>query len=420
MRFIFNINHNRKVLMKNFVFLSLLQIMRYFIPILVLPYLTRIIGVVHFGELAIASSTCMILQVIVDYGFNYIGAREVAINKTNILYISYLYSTITISRCLIFIVCSALLMIITIFVPFLAEIRLLVFIALFPVLMSVFMPEWLYQGLEEMEFITYIHVVSRIIYVILIFWLIKQEDDYILYPIFNIVGLFFASIASLIILRRKNIRLHFVSFKKIIELINQAKDLFINDICGRLLSSFLNMFIGNFLSFRDAGIYSSASRLTVAANHGQTMINRVFYPFLAQHLNKFYKYFIVNFLVSLFIATVGFIFSPFIYSVFYPSEFNDGIMVLRVLTIGLLFSGISGSLSGNYLILHKKERVVRNISAFILIFGSVLFVIGIKMYGLMGAAFGSLSISIMRCVLLSYFCIRSIRKSDIDNKSVTI
>ncbi|MBR3088915.1 MAG: oligosaccharide flippase family protein [Prevotella sp.] len=419
MRSIFKLSHNRKVLVKNFVFLSLLQIMRYFIPIIVLPYITRIIGVVHFGELAVASSTCMILQVIVDYGFNYIGAREVAVNKTNLPYLSFLYSTITIARCLIFLFCSAILMIITFFVPFLAEIRLLVFIALFPVLLSVFMPEWIYQGLEEMEFITYTHIVSRIIYVILIFTLIKQEEDYILYPIFNIVGLLFASVASLIILRRKNIRLHLVSIKSIKKLMNQAKDLFINDICGRLLSSFLNVFIGNFLSFRDAGIYSSASRLIVAAHHGQTMINRVFYPFLAQHLNKFYKYFMVNFLISLFIAVIGFVFSPFIYSVFYPSDFNDGIAVLRILTVGLLFTGISGSLSGNYLILHKKERVVRNISAFILFFGSVLFVLCIKLYGLSGAAYGSLTISIIRCLLLAYFCIRCIWSTEHRcNKSV--
>ena len=411
MRKVFKLNHNRKVLVKNFVFLGLLQIMRYFIPIIVLPYITRIIGVVHFGELAVASSTCLILQVFVDYGFNYIGAREVATNKTNIQYISYLYSTITIARCLIFIVCSALLMITTLFVPFLAEIRLLVFIALFPVLMSVFMPEWIYQGLEEMEFITYTHVVSRIIYVVLIFTLIKQENDYILYPIFNIVGLLFASIASLIILRRKNIRLHFVDFKHIKKFMDQAKDLFINDVCSRLLSNFLNLFIGNFLSFKDAGIFSSASRLTIAARHGQNLTNRVFYPFLAQHMNKFYKYFIVNFVISFLISGVGFAFSTFIYSVFYPASFNDGIIVFRILIAGLLFSGISGSLSGNYLILHKKERIVRNISIFILFFGSALFVFGIKLWGILGAAIGSFSISLIRCLLLAYFCL-SIRKTN--------
>ena len=178
----FRMTRNRKVLIKNTIFLSLLQVMRYFIPILVLPYITRIIGVVHFGEISVSISVCLILQIFVDYGFNYIGVREVATHKDNIPYISYLYSSITCARCLIFLVCSVITMLLTYFIPFLAEIRLLVFIALFPVLFSIFMPEWIYQGLEEMEFITYIHVLSRIIYVVLIFTLIKEESDYLLYP----------------------------------------------------------------------------------------------------------------------------------------------------------------------------------------------------------------------------------------------
>lgn len=399
----FRMTRNRKVLIKNTIFLSLLQVMRYFIPILVLPYITRIIGVVHFGEISVSISVCLILQIFVDYGFNYIGVREVATHKDNIPYISYLYSSITCARCLIFLVCSVITMLLTYFIPFLAEIRLLVFIALFPVLFSIFMPEWIYQGLEEMEFITYIHVLSRIIYVVLIFTLIKEESDYLLYPIFNVVGLFLASIASLIILRRKNILLNFVGFKHIVKLMKEAGDLFLNEICGRLLGQLNNIFIGNFLSYRDAGIYTSSNKLIVASSHGQSMINRVFYPFLAQHGNKYSQYFFINLAISFTIALIGFIFAPFIYSVFYPAEFNDGILVMRILTIGIVFSGISGSLASNFLILRKQERTVRNISFFILIYGAILFILAIKLYGLVGAAVSSIIISITRCLLLAYF-----------------
>ena len=377
--------------------------MRYLIPIFVLPYITRIIGVVHFGEISVSISACLILQIFVDYGFNYIGVREVARNKNNISYLSYLYSTITCARCLIFIVCSAVMMLLTLFIPFLAEIRLLIFITLFPVFFSIFMPEWMYQGLEEMEFITYTHVVSRIAYVVLIFVFIKEESDYLLYPIFNVVGLSFASFASLFILRRKSIFLHMVSYRDIYKFMKDAKDLFINEICTRLMVNLYSMFIGHFLSYRDAGIYNSSSKLIVAANHGQSMITRVFYPFLAQHSNKFSKYFFINFLISLSIAVIGFLFTPFIYSFFYPSEFNDGVTIMRILTVGVLFSGISGALSSNYLILRKQEKIVRNINFFILILGSGLYILFLHFFGLLGAAIGSLVITIIRFSLLVVF-----------------
>lgn len=410
-------NRNKWVLIKNFFFLGLLQIMRYFIPIIILPYITRVIGVEHFGELSVATASCFIIQVIVDYGFNYMGAREVATNKTNLEYISHLYSTITFSRCFIFLVCSTVMMLLTYIVPTLAEIRLLVFIALFPVLMSIFMPEWIYQGLEEMEFITYTHVVSRIVYVVLIFTLIKEEDDYVLYPVFNVVGLFLASLASLIILRRKNIRLHFVSFKQIRQSLLEAKDLFLNDVCSRLLTSLYSILVGNFLSFKDSGIYSSCSKLIVGAHHGQSIINRVFYPFLARHRNKYTHYFFINLGVSAFIAITGFLLTPFIYTIFYPESFHEGIMVMRIMTIGLLFSGISGSLGSNYLIIRKKERIVRNVSAFTLVFGASLYTICLLKFGLIGATVGALCVTIIRCLLLAFYATREMKK---DKNQVTV
>ena len=405
-KFILKKTHRRVVLIKNFIFLMLLQIMRYFIPILVLPYITRIIGVVHFGEISVAISTCMIMQIIVDYGFNFLGTREVATHKKDLKYISYLYSAITCARCILFIICSIIMMAVTFFIPYMAEIRLLIFICLFPVFFSIFMPEWMYQGLEEMEFITYIHVISRIIYVILIFTLIKQEDDYILYPIFNLVGLLFASVASLIILRKKQIKLHLVSYKTCRNFFKDAKDLFINEVCASLLSHLSNIMVGTFLSFRDAGIYTSSGKLIIGLGHGHKMIHRVFYPFLAQHGNKFKNYFFINLIISFVVSSLTFAFTPMIYSIFYPNEFSEGIKVMQIAAIGLLFNGISGSLSSNYLIVRKRERIVRNISIFILIFGSFLFITAMLRFGLIGAAVAAMCNNFIRFLLLAYFCYR--------------
>ena len=42
---------NTKTLTKNFSALAILQILRYLIPLIVLPYVTPIIGLEHFGEI---------------------------------------------------------------------------------------------------------------------------------------------------------------------------------------------------------------------------------------------------------------------------------------------------------------------------------------------------------------------------------
>ena len=389
---------NRKVLLENFFFLGLLQILRYLIPILVLHYVSRIIGVEHFGEIAITASATMIMQYVVDYGYNYIGARDVAKNKTNPAYISDLYSSITIARCLLFVLCIIVVYILTFLIPMLGEVRLLLFITCPSVLLSVFMPEWLYQGLEEMKFITIIHVVSRIVYVALIFIFIRESEDYIFYPLVNNIGFLFAGIASFIILRRKKIILHLVNWQNLRAILIKGWDLFINSICTGLFGQLLNLFIGNFLSFRDSGIYTSASRLILAARHGLTIITRVFFPFLAQHINKHKKFFIMNALIGFSIALFTIIFAPFIFRIFYPAEFSEGILIMRTLAVGLFFSSINNSLSSNYLVLVGKEKFVRNMGFLTLVFGTLIFLLAIHWFGLLGAAISSVLIIILNTI----------------------
>lgn len=410
---------NRKVLLENFIFLGLLQVMRYLIPILVLPYVSRIIGVEHFGEIAITASATMIMQYVVDYGYNYIGAREVAKNKTNIAFISDLYSSITIARCLLFIACIIVAYILTLVFPLLAQVRLLLFITCPSVLLSVFIPEWLYQGLEEMKFITVMHVVSRIVYVALIFIFIRQADDYIYYPLVNNIGFLFAGIASFMILRKKNILLHTVNWRNLWKILQDGWNLFINSICTGLFAQLLNIFIGNFLSIRDSGIYTSASRLILAARHGLTIITRVFFPFLAQHINKHKKFFIMNALIGFSVALFTFVFAPFIFHIFYPGEFSEGILIMRILAIGLFFSSINNSLSANYLVLMGKEKFVRNMGFFTLVFGTIIFLLAIHWYELLGAAISSVAIIILNTIAYGAYTLKVKRQMSNENENIT-
>ena len=399
------ITKNRKVLLENFFFLCVLQIMRYLVPILVLPYVSRVIGLVHFGEIAVTASVTMIIQIIVEYGYNYIGAKDVAKNKNNFVFISDLYSSITIARITLFSFCYIIVSILTFFIPVLENVRLLLLITCPNVLLYVLMPEWLYQGLEEMKFITIIHVVSRIAYLALIFTLIRQPEDYIFYPIVNGIGFLTANIASFTILRRKKIYLHFVSPEKLWQMLQRGWDLFVNSICGGMLGSLLGIFIGNNLSIRDAGIYNASSRLIGAASHGMNIVSRVFFPFLAQHIEKHTKFFILNTLIALSLALFTFFCAPFLFHIFYPSEFSEGILIMRIMAIGLFFSCVNNSLSANYLILLGKEKLVRNMGLINLIFGLSLYLLAIKFYGLLGVAIIGVAISMLNTMVFSIYTI---------------
>ena len=84
---------NAKTLTKNFSALAVLQAMRYLIPFIVLPYVTPIIGVTHFGEIAVAYAIALIFQTVVNFSFDFIGARDVARNREDMEKVSEIVST---------------------------------------------------------------------------------------------------------------------------------------------------------------------------------------------------------------------------------------------------------------------------------------------------------------------------------------
>ena len=69
---------NSKVLLENFFSLSILQSANYLLPLVTLPYLTRVIGVELFGEFAVAAAIIIYFQTFVSFGFDYTATRNIA------------------------------------------------------------------------------------------------------------------------------------------------------------------------------------------------------------------------------------------------------------------------------------------------------------------------------------------------------
>ncbi|HGF9794578.1 TPA: oligosaccharide flippase family protein, partial [Klebsiella quasipneumoniae] len=77
------IDAEKKNIFSNFIFLFLLQIANYLLPLLTVPYLVRTIGIANVGLLAFAGAVCTYFQIITDFGFNLSATRQVSINRSN-------------------------------------------------------------------------------------------------------------------------------------------------------------------------------------------------------------------------------------------------------------------------------------------------------------------------------------------------
>ncbi|HCR3764252.1 TPA: oligosaccharide flippase family protein, partial [Citrobacter freundii] len=68
---------------KNSVAVLLMQGLNYVIPLISLPYLTRVLGVYDYGILSTILTVGSYLVLCIDFGFNLSATRKISANKNN-------------------------------------------------------------------------------------------------------------------------------------------------------------------------------------------------------------------------------------------------------------------------------------------------------------------------------------------------
>ena len=211
-----NFIKKEKRLLGNFFSLSILQIFTYALPLLIMPYLVRILGVEKFGLVAFAQSFIMFFNIIVDFGFTLSATREISVNRDNREKVTEIFSSVmTIKFVLILFTYMIMNGIVFSFNKFSPEWQLFNFSFLFVIGQAMF-PIWYFQGMESMKYITIVNVTSKLLFAGLIFVIIHKPDDYIFVPILNGGGMICGAVLSLLFIKRKfNQKLRFYSLKTI-------------------------------------------------------------------------------------------------------------------------------------------------------------------------------------------------------------
>ena len=393
---------NTKTLTKNFSALAILQMLRYLIPLIVLPYVTPIIGLEHFGEIAISVSFGLIVQVFVNYSFGFMGARDIARNRDDKEKMSEIVSTTIFAYILIHAILMVLSLGVVFLIPKFRVIWFLILIKLLTTIFSAMVCEWFFQGIEQMHNITIVNVLSRVVFLVLVFVFIKEKKDYWMYLLFNCFGFIIAAVYSIYMIFVKfKCRIIRPSFNRVLNYIKQGKDLFLNQACVLLLNKMPNILVGTMCGSAPAGLYDAAFRLQDAGYHGVDTLNRTFFPFLARRMEKHKVYRRINFAFALVISIILFAFAPLLVRLLYAPEFAPSVKLLRILAISVLFLGISSAYGVNHLLLIGKEKLVRNITFCVTGGGLLLLVAMIHWFDEMGAAFTMVIVKAM--LALSYF-----------------
>lgn len=345
----------------NFFYLSLLQIGGYIFPLITMPYLAHVIGVTGFGKIAFAAAIITYIQTVTDWGFNFTTTRDIARSKDCLSEVEHIYSVVTWARLLLMIISVFILVCLVFSIPYLKDNATIIIISLILIPGHVLFPEWLFQGLQEMKYITYLNFFSKLLFTCLIFLFIKEPSDYILQPLFLGFGYIVSAIIGIVYIKRNwNIKLKIVPFREVIQSIRNSVDVFINNLMPNFYNSFSVILLGFWGGPNSNGILDGANKFYSIFYQFILVISRSFFPFLATRIERHNIYAKLSIIIAGLGALLLFIFAPQIIHIFLSSAFEDSILVLRIISISLIFISISNIYGSNYLILVNCERQLRN------------------------------------------------------------
>ena len=266
-------SENSKRISANFMYLSILQGMNLILPLITFPYLVRVLGIENFGLLMFAQAFIVYFTMIVDYGFNLSGIREVSSNRNNKSKLIKIFSSIMIARFILALVGLIFLTIIVFSFEKFSQNWELYYLTFGIVIGTALFPTWFFQGMEKMKYITVLTVIAKLIFTLSIFLFVTTEKDFIYVPLINSLGFIFVGFISLfIIFKDFNIRIKFQKWKRIKIQFIRGWYIFISKISINLYGATNTFILGIFTTDTIVGYYAIAEKVV-------RIITSLFAPF---------------------------------------------------------------------------------------------------------------------------------------------
>lgn len=326
-------------LKKNFSYLFLGQLFNQFLPLLVIPYLTKVLSIEYYGVYAYTVAWIAIISILLDFGFNIFGVERIVKTRYINKRLKTVYSGVVSAKILMLV----LSIIIYLFYIFLSNDysgnKLQMFWGVISIFAIAFQPFWIFTGLEKNYLIMICALIGKLLFLFLVFLFIKNNDDlgYLIFyyglsqVLTTIIGVYF--------LRKNNIHILRIDFRKGVSYIKRAWPFFISRLAVAMYSTGAGVFLGAFSNAASVAVYSIAEQMYKGVQALISPISQVMYPYMMRTKNFLLLYKITGAAITLtvFCSVFGYFSAPYFVDYFFGSKYLDSIKVFNVFLITIIF-----------------------------------------------------------------------------------
>jgi len=278
-----------RVIFKNAASLLLIQAANFLLPLVTFPYLVRVLGPANFGLLAFAFAVVAYGVLLVDYGFNLSASKRIAEARNDRAKVAQIFWSVSWAKALLGLLAFAAVIVASLAVPQLAEMRMVLLAATPMILGSLLFPGWLFQGLERMAVTSAFTIGSQALVVPLTFWLVRDAGDTWLATLIRACAPAVAGLASLAWLyRHRLVEWQPPCWADTRRALAEGWHIFISTAAISVYTTSNQVLLGFLCGPLQVGYYAAADRVRAAAQGVSSVLSNSVYPRVSalMHTNR--------------------------------------------------------------------------------------------------------------------------------------
>jgi len=401
-----------KQLFTNFFALYLNNAVNYIVPLIIVPYILRTVGVNYYGYFVFAFAFASYFKIIVDFGFDITVTKQIIEHQHNREMLSELFSLLLFSRVILFTVSAVVFSVLLYFIPLARQIGweffAVTFLYVFSAVISV---TTFFYAFQEIKFTTLTNGIGKICYLICLLVFVKSKGDLIYVALFSSLSWIIPSVILFIMgIKRYKLKIkrpHFIKHKFILY---EAKNAFLSDMAVSLYSVTNVFVLGLTTTPFIVGVYGSIEKVFNALTMLLSSSNYALYPRIIKayaagkqfFIKKIQQVELAYLLLAIIMGISMFFLSHTICKYLFGQEVKYANVYMLIFSMAIIFSPFGSFYTRCLLILKKSGLLIRITSiGFLINFASlIIIVIVFKSYS-----------AIPLCVLITQIYISLVKRN---------
>ena len=344
---------------ENFTYITALQVFVMITPLITYPYLVRVLGKELYGWVITAQVVASYCSILIDFGFKSVSARHVSIFRHDKEKLSEIISTILTLQGILRLCSLVIYVAVVCLIPSYRQHLWLFLFAFGLTFNELLFPQYFFQGIEKMKYITILNIVIRLVFVGLVFLFVKAADDYVFVPLLSAIGYFIGGCLALyVVFKREDLSFKKPSFANMKYYMKDASPIFFTDVICTIKDKLNYILLGACVGMGNVVVYDLGSKFTNVLLKPASIVNTVLFPKIAKERNvRLFKKAATLLVLGVTVLVVVLnLFLPEVVHFFIAEDID--LLPIRLYTLAPILVGLSGYIASNLMIALGYNRYI--------------------------------------------------------------